>query len=126
MIHLLCDCGRFHVPDSKQRGQVGPLLGRIPTEALIKREELQGALEFRYFITLDKKSDKNFIPIMLSRKTRGRSLDNFRFAYIWYMELINILNGLRSNDCCFVQVSFFYHGPAALVGEDLHIIEGSR
>jgi len=49
MIPLLYNSGRFHVPDSKQHGQVGPLLGRIPTEALIKRDVLKGALEFRYF-----------------------------------------------------------------------------
>jgi hypothetical protein len=48
MVRLLYNCGRFQVPNSKQRGQVGPLLGRIPTEALIKRNVLPGAFEFRF------------------------------------------------------------------------------
>jgi hypothetical protein len=32
------------------------------------------------FHTLNKKSDKNFIPIMFSRKMSRRSLDSFRFG----------------------------------------------
>jgi len=82
MIRLLYDCGRFHVPESKQHGQVGPLLGQIHTEAIIKIDVFQGAVGFRYFITLNKKSDKNFFLIMFSRKTCGGSPDSFSFGYI--------------------------------------------
>jgi hypothetical protein len=92
----------IHVPDSKQHGKVCPLLGRIPTEALIKRDVLQGALEFRSFVTLNSKSDKNFIPIMFRMEKRGRILDSLCFGTaVKKIYLINILNGLRRNDCCF-------------------------
>jgi hypothetical protein len=54
--------------------------GTNPYRGSNKKDVLQGALEFRYFITPNKQSDKNFIPIMFSRKKRGRILDSFRFG----------------------------------------------